>query len=69
MAIYSWQLTLVVIAIYLPIIPILKAIQQQQFLKYREVREAVSETLGQASEAVTDPSYSHTDTRTQSDQS
>ena len=53
MAIYSWQLTLVVIAIYLPIIPILKAIQQQQFLKYREVREAVSETLGQASEAVT----------------
>ena len=53
MAIYSWQLTLVGIAIYLPIIPILKAIQQQQFLKYREVREAVSETLGQASEAVT----------------
>ena len=53
MAIYSWQLTVVVIAIYLPIIPILKAIQQQQFLKYREVREAVSETLGQASEAVT----------------
>jgi len=53
MTIYSWQLTLVVIAIYLPIIPILKAIQQQQFLKYREVREAVSETLGQASEAVT----------------
>tara|TARA_Y100000768_G_scaffold20102_1_gene13799 strand:- start:67 stop:1917 length:1851 start_codon:yes stop_codon:yes gene_type:complete len=53
MAIYSWQLTLVVIAIYLPIIPILKAIQQQQFIKYREVREAVSETLGQASEAVT----------------
>ena len=53
MAIYSWQLTLVVIAIYLPIIPILKAIQQQQFHKYREVREAVSETLGQASEAVT----------------
>ena len=53
MAIYSWQLTLIVIAIYLPLIPILKAIQQQQFIKYREVREAVSETLGQASEAVT----------------
>ena len=53
MAIYSWQLTLIVIVIYLPIIPILKAIQQQQFIKYREVREAVSETLGQASEAVT----------------
>ena len=53
MAIYSWQLTIVVIAIYIPIVPILKAIQQQQFLKYREVREAVSETMGQASEAVT----------------
>jgi putative ABC transport system ATP-binding protein len=53
MAIYSWQLTLIVIAIYLPLIPILKAIQQQQFIKYREVREAVSETLGQASEAIT----------------
>ena len=53
MAIYSWQLTIVVIAICIPIIPILKAIQRQQFLKYRDVREAVSETLGQASEAVT----------------
>lgn len=52
MAIYSWQLTLVVIAIYVPIIPILKAIQRQQFLKYREVRDAVSETMGQVSEAV-----------------
>jgi len=53
MAIYSWQLTIVVIAIYIPIVPILKAIQRQQFLKYRDVREAVSETLGQASEAIT----------------
>ncbi|HJM98115.1 MAG TPA: ABC transporter ATP-binding protein [Acidimicrobiales bacterium] len=53
MAIYSWQLTIIVIAIYLPIIPILKAIQRQQFIKYRDVREAVSETMGQASEAVT----------------
>ena len=53
MAIYSWQLTIVVIAIYIPIVPILKAIQRQQFVKYREVREAVSETMGQASEAVT----------------
>ncbi len=52
MAIYSWQLTIVVIAIYIPIIPILKAIQRQQFLKYREVRDAVSETMGQVSEAV-----------------
>ncbi len=52
MAIYSWQLTLVVIAIYIPIVPILKAIQRQQFLKYREVRDAVSETMGQVSEAV-----------------
>ncbi len=53
MAIYSWQLTIVVIVIYIPIIPILKAIQRQQFLKYREVRDAVSETMGQVSEAVT----------------
>jgi len=53
MAIYSWQLTIVVVAIYLPIIPILKAIQRQQFLKYKEVRDAVSETMGQVSEAVT----------------
>ena len=52
MAIYSWQLTIVVIAIYIPIVPILKAIQRQQFLKYREVRDAVSETMGQVSEAV-----------------
>ena len=53
MTIYSWQLTIVVIAIYIPIIPILKAIQRQQFLKYKEVRDAVSETMGQVSEAVT----------------
>ena len=53
MAIYSWQLTIVVIAIYIPIIPILKAIQRQQFIKYRDVREAVSETMGEASEAIT----------------
>lgn len=53
MAIYSWQLTIAVIAIYIPIIPILKAIQRQQFIKYRDVREAVSETMGEASEAIT----------------
>jgi ABC-type multidrug transport system fused ATPase/permease subunit len=53
MTIYSWQLTLIIIGIYIPIIPILKAIQRQQFLKYRDVRDAVSETMGQASEAVT----------------
>lgn len=53
MAWYSWQLTLLVVAIHLPLIPFLRWVQRSQFISYGKVRSRVGETLGQVSEAVT----------------
>ena len=53
MLIYNWQLTLVVIACHLPLVPFLKWVQKRQFNAYSLVRTRVAETLGQTSEAVT----------------
>ena len=53
MAWYSWQLTVLVIVIHLPLIPFLRWVQQRQFISYGKVRSRVAETLGQVSEAVT----------------
>ncbi len=52
MAIYSWQLTLVTIAIYLPLLPILRRIQRRQLVAYNEVRSATGEMISRTSEAV-----------------
>lgn len=53
MVVYSWQLTLLVVAIHLPLIPFLRWVQGRQFVAYGLVRSRVAETLGQVSEAVT----------------
>jgi ATP-binding cassette subfamily B protein len=52
MAIYSWQLTAVVIFVFLPLLPILRWVQKRQLVAYIKVRDKVGETLGITSEAV-----------------
>ncbi len=52
MAIYSWKLTLVVVAVHLPLIPFLRWVQRRQFNAYGLVRSRVAETLGLTSETV-----------------
>ncbi len=53
MLVYSWQLTFVVLAVHLPLVPFLRWVQRQQFGAYALVRSRVAETLGLTSEAVT----------------
>jgi putative ABC transport system ATP-binding protein len=53
MLVYNWQLTLVVIACHIPLVPFLKWVQVRQFNAYSLVRTRVAETLGETSEAVT----------------
>lgn len=52
MAIYSWQLALLAIAIYVPLMPILRSIQRRQLRAYNDVRTKVGNTLGLTAEAV-----------------
>lgn len=53
MFVYNWQLTLVVLACHLPLVPFLRWVQKRQFAAYSLVRTRVAETLGETSEAVT----------------
>lgn len=50
---YSWPLTLLVLAIHVPLVPFLRWVQRSQFVSYGKVRSRVAETLGHVSEAVT----------------
>lgn len=52
MASYSWPLTLVVLAVYLPVIPVLAWIQKRQLVAYDIFRTRVGEMLSAFSEAV-----------------
>ncbi|MEM9566090.1 MAG: ABC transporter ATP-binding protein [Actinomycetota bacterium] len=52
MAIYSWQLTLVVLAAYLPVVPLMAWIQKRQLTAYDNLRTRVAEMLSAFSEAV-----------------
>lgn len=52
MAVYSWQLTLVTAAVFLPLLPIMRALQRRQLAAYDEVRSAVGGTLSEVSELV-----------------
>ena len=52
MAVYSWQLTLVTLLIYLPLLPILRNIQRRQLRAYNVVRSATGEMIGRTSEAI-----------------
>ena len=49
---YSGVLTMVVVAIHLPLVPLLRWVQRRQFVAYSLVRTRVGETLGRTSEAV-----------------
>lgn len=52
MALYSWQLALVTIGVFLPVIPIMRVLQARQLAAYDRQRTAVATTLTQISEAV-----------------
>lgn len=49
---YSWQLTLLVLAVHVPLVPFLRWVQRRQFVSYGLVRTRVAETLGHVSETV-----------------
>jgi ABC-type multidrug transport system fused ATPase/permease subunit len=53
MAVYSWQLTLVVIAAFAPLLPLMRSLQRRQLAAYDDVRIAVGATLSEVSELVT----------------
>ena len=52
MLVYSWQLTLVTVAVFMPMIPILKLLQQRQLAAYDNFRTKVGDTLSEMSETV-----------------
>jgi ATP-binding cassette, subfamily B, bacterial len=53
MAVYSPPLAVVTVLVFLPLIPLLRALQRRQLAAYDDVREAVSGTLSEVSEVVT----------------
>ena len=53
MAIYSWQLTLITIVAFIPVIPILRFLQRRQLIAYDKVRTCTGEMLAEFSETVT----------------
>ena len=50
---YSWQLAVVSVLVFLPLLPALHALQRRQLAAYDEVRTAVGGTLSEVSELVT----------------
>lgn len=50
---YSWQLALVAVAVLVPLLPMMRALQRRQLAAYDEVRVAVGATLSEVSELVT----------------
>src|SRR3546814_15685941 len=49
---YSWQLTAVAVAVFVPLLPILAAVQRRQLAAHDEVRASVGGTLSEVSELV-----------------
>jgi len=52
MALYSWQLALVTLLVFLPIVPIMRLLQRRQLAAYDEVRTAVAGSLSEVAEVV-----------------
>lgn len=52
MAVYSWQLTVLVVLMHLPLLPFLRWAQRCQLRAYSRVRDRVAHTMGLTSEAV-----------------
>ncbi len=53
MLVYSWQLAVVTVVVFLPLLPLLGALQRRQLAAYDDVRTAVGGTLSEVSELVT----------------
>jgi len=53
MLVYSWQLTLVVVVCFVPLVPVMQALQRRQLQAYDDVRTTVGSTMAEVSEAVT----------------
>ena len=52
MFVYSWQLALITLAVFVPLVPCLTALQRRQLARYDELRTCVGETLSEFSEAI-----------------
>lgn len=52
MAVYAWPLALITVLVGAPLIPTFRAMQRRQLVAYGKVRDRVSETMGEMSEAV-----------------
>lgn len=52
MTFYSWQLALLTIVVYIPLLPILRSVQARQLRAYNDVRTKTADTIGRTSEAV-----------------
>ncbi|MET0902671.1 MAG: ABC transporter ATP-binding protein, partial [Acidimicrobiales bacterium] len=53
MLVYSWQLAVVSVVVFLPLLPVLRYLQRRQLAAYDDVRTAVGGTLSEVSELVT----------------
>ena len=53
MFVYSWQLAVLVLAVFLPLLPVMRLLQRRQLRAYDEVRSSVGASLSEVSEAVT----------------
>ncbi len=53
MTVYSWQLTLVTVCVFAPLLPVLRALQRRQLAAYDDLRARVGDTLSEVSELVT----------------
>ena len=52
MLVYSWQLTLMVAVLHLPLLPFLRWVQRRQIAAHGRVRDRVADTMGHTSETV-----------------
>ena len=52
MAVYSWQLALLVFITFLPTVPFMKWVQRKQLVAYDELRASVSFMVGRANESI-----------------
>lgn len=53
MAVYSWQLALIVFVTFLPTVPFMQWVQRRQLVAYDALRSSVSFMVGRANEAIT----------------
>jgi putative ABC transport system ATP-binding protein len=52
MAVYSWQLTVLTLVVFVPMLPIMRFFQRRQLAAYDLVRARVGQTMGEVSESV-----------------